>query len=276
MGKAEMAKGKNKQTVKKSKRVEKHAFLKKEWYRLLSPPAIEGCHSVGWVPGNKTIGEKMAKDNVLGRICEISYGDLTGNNDRAHQKVKMQVEEVEGSNLFTSFHGIDSTKETVCKVLKKKVSTIEIWCDVKTMDDFILRVFVTVITSRNYGQKNKNAYAKSSQIRVMRKKVNASLIKKAASMSHSGFAKIILNSTLAQSLTGIAKGLLPINTLIVRKVKVLKKSKIDIKSLAKESKAARVQAENTKKAVKPVEKKADDAAEEMTEEKTEETPAAQE
>merc|ERR1712232_396704 len=247
MGKAEMAKGKNKQTVKKSKRVEKHAFLKKEWYRLLSPPAIEGCHSVGWVPGNKTIGEKMAKDNVLGRICEISYGDLTGNNDRAHQKVKMQVEEVEGSNLFTNFHGIDSTKETVCKVLKKKVSTIEIWCDVKTKDDFILRVFVTVITSRNYGQKNKNAYAKS-----------------------------ILNSTLAQSLTGIAKGLLPINTLIVRKVKVLKKSKIDVKSLAKESKAARVQAENTKKAVKPVEKKADDAAEEMTEEKTEETPAAQE
>lgn len=53
-----MAKGKNKQTVRKgNKKSDKHAFLKKEWYRLLTPPGLEGNHAVGWVPANKTIGK---------------------------------------------------------------------------------------------------------------------------------------------------------------------------------------------------------------------------
>jgi len=184
---------------------------------------------------------------VLGRVCEVSYADLKGNNEQAHMKVKMLVEEVEGSNLYTSFHGIDSTRETVCKVLKKKVSTIEIWCDVRTADNYILRVFLTIVTSRNKNQKNKNAYAKSSQIRLMRKNLSNSIIKKAKHQDHSSFAKSVLSQELSLSLSKIAKSVHPINTLIVRKVKVLKKSKIDIKSLAKESKTQRAQADAIKR-----------------------------
>merc|ERR1712032_877820 len=266
MGKQKMSKGKNKQTIRKGgKKQEKHAFAKKEWYRLLSPPAIEGCHSVGWVPGNKTIGEKRARDNVLGRVCEVSYADLKGNNEQAHMKVKMLVEEVEGSNLYTSFHGIDSTRETVCKVLKKKVSTIEIWCDVRTADNYILRVFLTIVSSRNKNQKNKNAYVKSSQIRLMRKNLSNSIIKKAKHQDHASFAKSVLSQELSLSLSKIAKSVHPINTLIVRKVKVVKKSK------TQRAQADAIKRTEKKPDSKPTDKEGEDEAAE--EEKPEETPA---
>lgn len=53
-----MAKGKNKLTKKGrgGKKNEKHAFLKKEWYKMISPPGLNATKMLGWTPINKTIG----------------------------------------------------------------------------------------------------------------------------------------------------------------------------------------------------------------------------
>lgn len=58
-----MAKGKNKQTIRKGKggkKVEKHAFVKKEWYKFMSPPSFSGARPIGWTPANKTIGKSKS------------------------------------------------------------------------------------------------------------------------------------------------------------------------------------------------------------------------
>lgn len=58
-----MAKGKNKQQAKKGrggKKIEKHSFLKKEWYKVISPPAFTGAKPIGWTAANKTIGKSKS------------------------------------------------------------------------------------------------------------------------------------------------------------------------------------------------------------------------
>lgn len=55
-----MTKGKNKLQQKKGrggKKIEKHAFSKKEWYTVMSPPAFNGAKPIGWTAANKTIGK---------------------------------------------------------------------------------------------------------------------------------------------------------------------------------------------------------------------------
>ena len=54
-----MAKGKNQKVSKRgnaAKRMEKHPFLKKKWYKLISPPTVGNSVMVGYTPVNKTMG----------------------------------------------------------------------------------------------------------------------------------------------------------------------------------------------------------------------------
>lgn len=166
----------------------------------------------------------------MDRVCEVSLADLKNDNALAHRKIKMQIEEVEGKNLYTSFYGLDSTRETVCKTLKKRQTLIDVWVDVKTKDDYILRVFVTLTTKRAQGQHKKNSYAKSSQVRLIRKRLSEKLLKYSKESTHSKIAKEVFTNKLDSDLVSTASRVFPINSAIVRKIKVLKKANVDGKN----------------------------------------------
>ena len=105
-----MAKGKNKQQSKRGGgrggRAEKHAFFKKKWYTLRSPPTIGNSVMVGWVPANKTIGTKLSKDGLMNRVAKVNLGDVQENTSFPWKTVKMQIEEVKSSACYTSFYGL--------------------------------------------------------------------------------------------------------------------------------------------------------------------------
>merc|ERR1712039_290852 len=258
-----MAKGKNKQMSKKGAggrgKAERHAFFKKKWYKLQSPPSVGNSVMVGWTPVNKTIGTKLSKDGLMNRVADVSLGDIQENTPFAYKRVRMQVEEVKSSTCYTSFYGLSMIKEKLYTFLRKKMSLIDVVADVKTQDGYILRVLITTFTSRKQGQLKSNTYCKHSQVRAIRKIFVKNLARIAAGSTCAQFASELINDNVSTKLLERGKKVFPLSTVLVRKVKVLKKSKIDVNKLGYES--------NAKKDAGAIGQKGENVAAEATEAK---------
>merc|ERR1712130_122584 len=144
-----------------------------------------------------------------------------------------------GNTCHTSFHGLSMIKEKLYTFLRKKMSLIDVVCDVRTADGYILRVLVTTFTSRKQGQLKSNSYCQHSQVRAIRKAFTKYLAKNAANSSVADFASSVIGESLANKLAERGKKIFPLSTVLVRKVKVLKKSKVDVNKLVSETNAKR-------------------------------------
>jgi small subunit ribosomal protein S3Ae len=212
---------------------------------------------VGWTPANKTMGTKLSKDHLMNRVCEVSYSDIKENTQFPWKKIKMQVEEVKSGNCYSSFYGVDMVREKLYYFLRKKMSLIDCFCDVKTMDGYILRCLVTTFTARKSGQVKSNTYAKSSQIRAIRKIFTKILTKQAQTSNISEYTANVLNNTLAEKLQTKGSQIFPLGHVLIRKVKVLKKSKIDVNKLVKDANQKRETGGEGKAAKKNVDQPAE-------------------
>ena len=171
----------------------------------------------------------------MGRVCEVVHADLNEKSNQHWRKVKMEVEKVESGCLYTSFNGMSVTREKIMSSLKKRQTLIEVCADIKTADGFIIRVFVLLSTKPVKGQKKENSYAKTSEVRRIRKTVTRILLERAAKEDINKFASTILTDDLTGHLERAANKVYPIRLCMITKVKVLKKSKIDLGKLVEES-----------------------------------------
>jgi len=237
-----MAKGKNKQMSKKGGargKQERHAFSRKQWYKIQSPPNVSNSVQVGWTPVNKTVGTKLSKDGLMNRVAEVSFGDIQDNTHFAWKKIRMQVEEVKGSALYTSFYGINIIREKLYNYLRKRMTLIDVVADIKTQDGYILRCLITTFTAKKAGQVKTNTYAKHSQVRAIRKAFIKYITRRAAEKSIGSFAQDVINEDISQKLLDKGKKIYPLSHVLIRKVKVLKKSKIDVNKLVNDTNAKR-------------------------------------
>lgn len=237
-----MAKGKNKQMSKKGAgrgKQERHCFTKKQWYKIQSPPTVHNSVQVGWTPVNKTVGTKLSKDGLMNRVAEVSFGDIQENTHFAWKKIRMQVEEVKGSALYTSFYGINIIREKLYNYLRKRMSLIDCVADVKTQDGYILRCLITTFTARKAGQQKSNTYAKHSQVRAIRKAFVKYITKRASVSNIGDFAQNVINEDISQKLLDKGKYIYPLSHVLIRKVKVLKKAKLDVNKLVNDTNAKR-------------------------------------
>lgn len=99
--------------------------------------------------------------------------DLAPNQDAFHwRKIKLIVDQTEGRQAITSFYGVDTTRDELCSLIKKRKTLIEAITDVKSQDGYVLRVFVIAFTRESANQKSKTNYALSSQQKIIRRKIN--------------------------------------------------------------------------------------------------------
>ena len=52
-------------------------------------------------------------------MFEVSLADLNKDEDHAFRKIKLRVDEVQGRNLLTNFHGMDFTSDKLRSLVKK-------------------------------------------------------------------------------------------------------------------------------------------------------------
>ncbi|KAL0262252.1 ribosomal 40S subunit protein S1B [Diplodia seriata] len=227
-----MAVGKNKRLSKGKKGIKKRtdAFAKKDWYSVKAPSTF-AIRDVGKTLVNRTTGLKNANDALKGRIFEVSLADLQKDEDHAFRKVKLRVDEVQGKNCLTNFHGLDFTSDKLRSLVRKWQSLIEANVVVKTTDDYLIRLFCIAFTKRRPNQIRKTTYAASSQIRAIRKKMTEIMSREAASCTLSQLTTKLIPEVIGREIEKAAQGIYPLQNVHVRKVKLLKAPKFDLGAL---------------------------------------------
>ncbi|RMY25370.1 hypothetical protein D0867_00791, partial [Hortaea werneckii] len=154
-----MAVGKNKRLSKGKKGLKKRTdpFARKDWYQVKAPSTFN-IRDVGKTLVNRTTGLKNANDALKGRIFEASLADLQKDEDHSFRKVKLRVDEVQGKNCLTNFHGMDFTQDKLRSLVRKWQSLIEANAVVKTTDDYLVRLFAIAFTKRRPNQIKKTTY----------------------------------------------------------------------------------------------------------------------
>jgi len=228
-----MAVGKNKKLGKKKKggRQPVNPFAKKEWYDLRAPNVFP-IRDMGKTVVTKTIGQRQAKDGLLGRVIEMSLGDLKPNvEEEAFRKFKLRVEDVQGSQCLTNFYGMDTNSHKLRSLVRKWQSTIEAHTDVKTADGYYLRIFVIGFTKRRPNQVSKTSYAQSTKIKAIRKKMIEIIQKEATSVDLNNLVIKLIPETIGKDIEKATQNLYPLQSVMVRKVKMLRSPKTDVNKL---------------------------------------------
>jgi len=226
-----MAVGKNKRLTKGGKKGSKKKtgdpFLKKEWYDIKAP-SMFSVRSCGKTLVSKTQGTKIASEGLKGRVCEFNLADLNNDEDQAYKKIRLCIDDVQGRNCLTDFHGLDLTRDKQCSLIKKWTTLIEGYADVKTTDGFVVRMFVIGFTKRRPDQVKTNCYAQTAQIKKIRKRMVEIMIAEASSGQLRDLVKKLVPESIGKEIEKQCEGIFPLKDVHIRKVKVMKKPKFDI------------------------------------------------
>jgi len=229
-----MAVGKNKRLTKGGKKGSKKKasdpFLKKEWYDVKAP-SVFGVRQCGKTLCTRTQGTKIASEQLKGRVLEVNLADLNNDDDQAFRKVKLCIEEVQGRNCLTDFHGMSLTRDKRYSLVRKWHTMIEAHVDAKTTDGYVVRLFVIAFTERRPDQVSTNCYAQSAQIRKIRRKMMEIMAKEAGTVQLRELVKKLIPESIGKEITKQTRGIFPLKDVLIRKVKIIKKPKFDITKL---------------------------------------------
>jgi len=206
-------------------------FIKKEWYDIKAPNAFT-VRRVGKTVVNKTAGKSIASENLKGRIFGVSLADLNNNEHQAFRIIKLRVEDVQGKECITNFHGMDFTTDKIRSLVRKWQTTIETNVEVRTTDGYSLRLFAIGFTKKRPNQIKKTFYCKSSQARLIRKKMNDIITREASTCDIKGLFEKFIPEAIGRQIEKECHGIYPIQNVYLWKAKVIKRPKTDLGKLA--------------------------------------------
>jgi len=230
-----MAVGKNKRLTKGGgkkggKKKAGDPFLRKEWYDLKAPSFFSN-RNCGKTLCSRTQGTKIASEELKGRVLELNLADLNNDEDQSYKKVKLCIEEVQGRNCLTDFHGLTLTRDKLCSLIRKWQTLIEAHADVKTTDGYVVRMFVIAFTKRRPDQVKTNCYAQTAQIRKIRRKMTDIISAEAGKSQLRELVKKLIPESIGKEIEKQTQGIFPLKDVHIRKVKIMKKPKFDITKL---------------------------------------------
>merc|ERR1719323_2965740 len=168
---------------------------------------------------------------MKGRVLEVNLADLNMDEDQSFKKIRLCIEEVQGRNCLTDFHGLSLTRDKECSLIRKWQTLIEAHTDVKTTDGFLVRLFVIAFTKRRPDQVSTKCYAQSAQIRRIRKKMTEIMANEAGKVQLRDLVKKLIPESIGKEIEKQTQSVYPLKDVHVRKVKIMKKPKFDITKL---------------------------------------------
>ncbi len=165
----------------------------------------------------------------MGRVVTQTQADLAPEQESfAWRKVKLIVDQVEGKQALTTFYGLDTTRDELASLVKKRKTMIESVQEVKTSEGYLLRIFAVCFTKESQFQKKRTNYALASQVKAIRRRmvnIIAEYVAKAHNINNllSNFANNLIEKKILEE----ASKIYPLKDIKIRKVKVLQRPKID-------------------------------------------------
>merc|ERR1719389_1268694 len=174
-------------------------FLKKEGYDIKAP-SMFSVRSCGKTLVSKTQGMKIASDGLKGRVLELNLADLNVDEDQSYKKIKLCIEDVQGRNCLTDFHGLSLTRDKLASLVRKWQTLIEAHVDVKTTDGYLVRMFAIAFTKRRADQVKTNCYAQTAQIRKIRKKMTDIMTNEAGKVQLRELVKKLIPESISKEI----------------------------------------------------------------------------
>lgn len=255
-----MSIGKNKKNFSKGRKGAKRKvgdrFLKKEWWNVKAP-GMFNKRMFTESPVNQTVSKILASDGMKGRVFEANLGDLNQGYETS-KKVKLIVEDADGQSriALTNFYGLEVTRDYLCNLIRKWHTLIDTFVDCKTNDGFLMRFFIVGFTTSLKGQKKASSYANHEQVKQIRKIITKIITKACKSSSLKELVNKVLGKDLTDEMEKKCKHIYPLKNITIRKVKSIRRPKIDMAQLASiqaESEIAGVLAEQKEKKKNPQE-----------------------
>jgi len=226
--------GKNKKLGKKGKKTGKKAadpYSKKEWYDLKAP-SVFPTRDIGKTVVTKTQGQRNSRDSLLGRVMESSLGDLKDSaEDEAYRKFSFKIEDIQGPQCLTQFHGMSLTTDKLRSLVRKWHSLIEAYVDVKTTDGYVVRLFAIGFTKKRPNQRRLTSYAQTSQVKQIRKKMVEIMQAQGSAGDLNDLIQKLMTEIIGKAIETAANGIYPLQNVHVRKAKVVRSPKFDIGKL---------------------------------------------
>lgn len=206
-------------------------YTRKDWYDIKAPSCFS-IRQVGKTLVNRSQGIRNAEDDLRGRVLESSLGDLnTNSEDQSFRKFRLRVDEVQGRNCLTSFHGMSLTSDKLKSMVKKWQTLIEAHSDLKTTDGYLLRLFCIGFTKRRPQQIRKTSYAQTSQVKAIRKKMFDIMSREITGCDLREVVQKLIPDIIGKEIEKACQAIYPLQNVCIFKVKVIKSPKFDIQKL---------------------------------------------
>jgi len=231
-----MAIGKNKRLNKKGKHSRKKkqdSFEKKEWFKF-KLPKIQSFKvaTYGWTPANKTASGVLVESRLQDRVATIRLGDLEAEpkadnpeilSTSTNLKLRIAKTTTADKMCWLDFHGLELTRDKQCSMIKKWVSLIEAYVDIKTTDGIVFRCFGLALTKKQPGQVKNTAYAQTSQTKRIRAKMIEIMREILSDKTTKEFVGQLLVDKIGDAFKQKLTCIFPIHDACVRKVKLIKR-----------------------------------------------------
>ena len=183
----------------------------------------------------------MITNIMKGRVFEVNLGDLNQGYE-THKKLKLIVEDADGKSkvALTNFYGLECTRDHLCSLIRKWHTLIDTFVDCKTSDGFLMRFFIVAFTSmyktmknpkKMVLQKKATCYANRSQVRQMRAIITKIITKECKASTMKDLVYKVLGNEITEEMAKKCKPIFPLENITIRKVKSIKRPKVDINQL---------------------------------------------
>jgi small subunit ribosomal protein S3Ae len=201
---------KKKAVAKPAARKVKDRWKAKEWYKIQAPMMFNQA----------VLGETPSSDatSLIGRTTEVTVHDLTGDFSKMHVKLRFRVNDVRGLEAHTIFIGQDLTSDYIRRLTRRKKTKTDHVIDVVTKDGYKVRIKPMSITDKRI---------QASQETAVRTLMTNELQKAALEMTISDLVKHIISGDLAKMLSNVAKVIVPIKRVEIRKTEVLEMGSVE-------------------------------------------------
>lgn len=179
---------------------------KKKWYNIL----------LGHIFPNKKIGETLASEPklLLNRVVPISAIEVSDNLEKYYLKLYFRILKYDNSNAYAFFDKMECLRDYIARMVVRRVTRIDAIKDVKTKDNYLLRVKMIIVVKGKITKSIKKA---------LRKKAQELAEQIAAQTNLEKLIKDLLNDAYAKNIQKELSRIYPIKKFEFRKVEVLER-----------------------------------------------------
>jgi small subunit ribosomal protein S3Ae len=197
----------------------------KTWFTLHAPKVFN----------ENAIGETLGKDaqSLVGRTIDMPLSEVIGDVTKHHIKLKLRIINVTGEHANTEIVSYELSKPYTQRMIRRKISKLDVVCDVKLKDDKYVRIKIVGITL---------AKANSSKTTSLRREIAREVSKEFQNFDLDSLVVMLSTGRMQREIQKKLSKIYPLRFLEIRKVEPSKESNKG-KTDLKETKTARKKVE---------------------------------